>query len=99
MDGIRVVEPVDYRTFASLLARSALVATDSGGVQKEAYFHRIPCVTLRSETEWPETIDAGWNRLWTSEAYVQPRTTIADYGKGDASSRIVAVLEAFAEVA
>lgn len=60
---IRVIEPVDYRTFSGLLARCSLVVTDSGGVQKEAYFHRVPCITLRSETEWPETVEAGWNRL------------------------------------
>lgn len=86
---IRLVDPVDYRVFGGLLAGCSLVLTDSGGVQKEAYFHRVPCVTLRSETEWPETVDAGWNRLWTSPTWTEPRTTIEDYGDGDASGRVV----------
>ena len=92
-DGIRMLDPLDYRTFSALLGRCILVATDSGGVQKEAYFHRIPCVTLRSETEWPETVAAGWNRLWTSDAWAEPRRDIADYGCGDANEKIVRVLE------
>ena len=87
-----VVAPVDYRVFAGLLARCALVMTDSGGVQKESYFHRVPCITLRSETEWPETVEAGWNRLWTKADWKIPRETIPDYGQGDAAERCVEVI-------
>ena len=86
---IRLIDPVDYRAFGGLLAGCSLVLTDSGGVQKEAYFHRVPCITLRSETEWPETVEAGWNRLWTSPVWNEPRREISDYGTGDAAQRIV----------
>jgi UDP-GlcNAc3NAcA epimerase len=86
---IRLVDPVDYRVFGGLLAGCSLVLTDSGGVQKEAYFHRVPCVTLRRETEWPETVEAGWNRLWKSPVWNEPRREISDYGTGDAAQRIV----------
>jgi UDP-GlcNAc3NAcA epimerase len=86
---IRVIDPVGYIDMARLLDGCALVMTDSGGLQKEAYFARRPCITLRDETEWVETIEHGWNRLWTSPTWSDPRSEITEYGKGDASARVL----------
>lgn len=57
------VEPVGFFDMATLLASARLAVTDSGGLQKEAFFHRVPCVTVRDETEWVELVELGWNRL------------------------------------
>ena len=62
-ENVRVIEPVSYLEMTWLLSKCGLVMTDSGGVQKEAFFHQKPCVTLRDETEWVELVEAGYNRL------------------------------------
>jgi UDP-GlcNAc3NAcA epimerase len=86
--GLTVIEPVSYLGMSQLLHDATLVITDSGGVQKEAYFHRVPCVTMREETEWVETIENGWNRLWSKPDY-EPRRVIDEYGDGRASEKMV----------
>lgn len=85
---IRIIDPVGYIDMVRLLDGASLVLTDSGGLQKEAYFARRPCVTLRDETEWTETIDHGWNRLWTAPDW-KPRSEIVDYGTGQAAEAVL----------
>jgi UDP-GlcNAc3NAcA epimerase len=95
--GLILTEPLSYFDLHRLVDGSQLVMTDSGGLQKEAYFHRKPCITLRSETEWVETVDAGWNRLWTGPEHTGPRRDIPDYGVGAAAAACVVAIRAFLE--
>ena len=94
---LRLSGPVGYLDFTALLVGARAVVTDSGGVQKEAYFLGIPCVTLRETTEWVETVDGGFNRLVGMDP-ARVAAALADlsmpedrppyYGDGDASGRI-----------
>ena len=85
------VGPLSYLETQYAIGMAQTILTDSGGLQKEAYFHRTPCITLRSETEWVETIENGWNRLWTVDNY-RPRNLIADYGDGHSAKKVLQIL-------
>jgi UDP-GlcNAc3NAcA epimerase len=101
--GVTAIDPVSYFDMVELEKNAALVVTDSGGVQKEAFFHQVPCVTLRAETEWPELVELGWNRLAPptdlSSVLVALRAALGSrglpsrpYGAGNASVKIAEVL-------
>ncbi|MCC7353658.1 MAG: UDP-N-acetylglucosamine 2-epimerase (non-hydrolyzing) [Anaerolineae bacterium] len=99
---VRLLEPVGYYDMMMLEENARLIATDSGGVQREAYFLGIPCLTLREETEWIGTVEAGWNRLVGTEPtrvrevwfnFAPPAEHPAIFGNGEAAQRIVHILE------
>lgn len=94
IENIQVCDPLSYMDTHQLLSKCELVLTDSGGLQKEAYFHRVPCITLRNETEWIETIDAGWNMLWKSRSFPNKiqRQEISDYGNGNSGEKILNII-------
>jgi UDP-N-acetylglucosamine 2-epimerase len=100
---VKIIEPVGYLDMLVLEENSRLILTDSGGMQKEAYFFGVPCITLRPETEWVETVEAGWNvvasadtsaivegyhRVMNSPPTIRPNL----YGDGRASEKIVSRL-------
>jgi UDP-GlcNAc3NAcA epimerase len=101
--GLHVVEPLGYLDMISMLTGAAVLATDSGGLQKEAYWAGVPCVTMRDTTEWTETVDEGWNQLVDADGRAlvdalrertRGRGGRTAYGDGTAARRIVELLAA-----
>jgi UDP-GlcNAc3NAcA epimerase len=99
---VQVIEPVGYFDMLMLEEGARLIMTDSGGVQREAYFLAVPCLTLRHETEWVETVEAGWNRLVGTDpstiinawrTFEPPSERPSIFGDGHASQHIAAILE------
>lgn len=97
---LRVHAPLAYPDLVAATLASAGVVTDSGGLQKEAFLLRVPCTTVRTETEWVETVDLGWNVLADGAAQIReavmrpnpPQTSEQPYGDGAAAQRVVETL-------
>lgn len=105
---IKLIDPVGYLEMLLLTKNACQVLTDSGGLQKEAWFMEVPCVTLRAETEWVETLAGNWNvlaDLTTDDIYNKAVNTVVDssaragmpFGDGNASGKIAAILRRYGE--
>ncbi len=97
IQNLKSIDPVGYLDMVRLEQAARMILTDSGGIQKEAYWLGVPCVTLRDETEWVETVEAGWNVLTGAETarivaavrdFAPPEKWPALYGDGRAAERI-----------
>jgi UDP-N-acetylglucosamine 2-epimerase len=106
MDNIRIIEPPGYLNFLRILYGARKVLTDSGGIQKQAFMLGIPCITLRENTEWVETVEMGWNILvGTDKEKIKKMINIFSpqgersraYGDGNASKKISEILTTMAD--
>ncbi len=101
---VALTDPLGYFELTALLCSARAVLTDSGGLQKEAYLARVPCITMRANTEWTETVELGWNVLVDLDATAavaaldrpRPATAPAVYGDGHAGERVVDALRLLA---
>ena len=98
---LKIIQPLGYLDMVRLVSAAQMVLTDSGGLQKEAYWLGVPCVTLREETEWVETVQAGWNTLAGAEigkilhavrSFKPPHARPSLYGDGHAAKRCVELM-------
>ena len=98
LSSLNIVDPVSYIESQRLEMGAKVILTDSGGMQKEAFFHKVPCITLRDETEWVETVNSGWNTLAGAstekilkaiEDIITPIDQGPYYGDGCSASKII----------
>lgn len=101
LEKVRLVDPLSFMEMIALEQSARVIVTDSGGVQKEAFFYGVPCVTMRDETEWVETVELGWNTLVGAArsaianavlSATPPAEQASPYGDGHASEKLVAAL-------
>jgi UDP-N-acetylglucosamine 2-epimerase len=103
-ENIVLIEPVSFIDMIMLEKNAQKIVTDSGGVQKEAYFYHVPCITLRDETEWVETVEDGWNCLVGANvekissamtSFLPSLPQQGHYGDGNASEKLVKILDKY----
>jgi len=104
LDGLTILEPLPYLEMLRLEMSAKVILTDSGGIQKEAYFNQVPCITMRDETEWVETVELGWNQVAGAskakilESYrrahsLKKQQGESPYGSGDSAQKILDIMQ------